>query len=64
MTFVVLKTREIGVMKALGASNYQVMWIFLSQSIMVSIMGVLIGTGLEPARESLIATNFCIKCAT
>ncbi|HEX4645421.1 MAG TPA: ABC transporter permease [Verrucomicrobiae bacterium] len=46
ITFVVLKTREIGVMKALGASSRQVMWVFLSQSIVVSIAGVLVGLGL------------------
>jgi lipoprotein-releasing system permease protein len=44
ITFVVLKTREIGILKALGASSSQVMWIFLSQSMVVSIFGVLIGT--------------------
>ncbi|MDB6121321.1 MAG: hypothetical protein JWQ71_314 [Pedosphaera sp.] len=46
ITFVVLKTREIGILKALGASSRQVMWIFLSQSMTVSIFGVLIGLGL------------------
>ncbi len=45
ITFVVLKTREIGVMKALGASNRQVLWIFMSQSLVVSFFGVVIGLG-------------------
>ena len=46
ITFIVLKTREIGVMKALGATNRQVMWVFLGQSLIVSVLGVAAGLGL------------------
>ena len=46
ITFVVQKTREIGMLKALGASRFQIMWVFLSQSLMVGVMGVLCGLGL------------------
>jgi lipoprotein-releasing system permease protein len=33
-------------LKAIGASNHQVMWVFLLQSQIVSILGVLSGIGL------------------
>ena len=46
ITFVVQKTREIGILKAIGATNLQVTWIFLSQSVMVGIWGVLSGLAL------------------
>lgn len=44
ITFVVQKTREIGILKALGATSGQVMWLFLSQSVIVGVLGV--GSGL------------------
>lgn len=43
ITFVVQKTHEIGILKSLGASNYQVMSLFLFQSLFVGVLGV--GTG-------------------
>jgi lipoprotein-releasing system permease protein len=46
ITFVVQKTREIGMLKALGASRFQIMWVFLSQSLVVGVIGVLAGLGL------------------
>jgi lipoprotein-releasing system permease protein len=46
ITFVVQKTREIGMLKALGAGDLQVSAIFLSQGAMVGAIGCLAGYGL------------------
>lgn len=46
ITFVVQKTREIGMLRALGATGGQVMWLFLGQSLIVGVLGVLAGFGL------------------
>jgi lipoprotein-releasing system permease protein len=46
ITFVVQKTREIGVLKALGASKTQIISIFLGQSLFVGVIGVAAGFGL------------------
>jgi lipoprotein-releasing system permease protein len=46
ITFVVQKTREIGMLKALGATRPQILWLFLSQSLIVGVLGVITGFGL------------------
>ena len=46
ITFVVQKTREIGMLKALGATNLQISGIFLTQSAIIGVLGVLAGYGL------------------
>jgi len=46
ITFVVQKTREIGMLKALGATNLQVSGVFISQSAIIGVLGVLSGYGL------------------
>lgn len=45
ITFVIRKTREIGMLKALGATNLQISTIFLGQSAIIGVMGVLAGLG-------------------
>lgn len=46
ITFIMMKTREIGLMKAIGATNGQIMRVFLAQSLIVSVLGILAGFGL------------------
>jgi lipoprotein-releasing system permease protein len=46
ITFVVQKTREIGMLKALGATGRQITAIFLLQSLIVGVIGVICGYGL------------------
>jgi lipoprotein-releasing system permease protein len=46
ITFVVMKTSEIGLLKAVGATHNQVMFVFVIQSVIVSVFGVAAGLGL------------------
>ncbi len=46
IAFVVQKTREIGTLRSLGATSGQVMSVFLSQSLVLGILGVAAGFGL------------------
>jgi lipoprotein-releasing system permease protein len=46
IVFVVQKTREIGMLKALGATRLQVTALFLSQSAIIGVFGVAFGYGL------------------
>jgi lipoprotein-releasing system permease protein len=53
IAFVIQKTREIGILKALGAGRAQIMGIFLSQSIFVGVIGVTFGFMLGLAMVSI-----------
>ena len=45
ITTTVQKTRDIGVMKALGSKVTQILWIFLAQGMTIGFFGTLIGLG-------------------
>jgi lipoprotein-releasing system permease protein len=49
ITVTVQKTREIGIMKALGASVGQIMWVFLAQGMVVGFFGNITGLALGMA---------------
>src|SRR5437762_2987819 len=46
IAFVVRKTREIGILKAVGAANGQIMALFLGQSVFVGLFGIFSGFSL------------------
>jgi putative ABC transport system permease protein len=47
------QTKEIGIIKAIGASNFQVLIIFLIQSAMIGLIGGLLGLGITYAMMRL-----------
>jgi lipoprotein-releasing system permease protein len=53
ITFVIQKTREIGILKALGATRTQISSIFLTQSAIIGSLGVTCGYGL-----GILAVNY------
>ncbi len=46
ITFVVQRTPEIGTLKALGATGWQIMQVFFAQSLVVAALGLTLGFGL------------------
>ncbi|MEI8235257.1 MAG: ABC transporter permease [Verrucomicrobiota bacterium] len=46
ITVTVQKTREIGIMKAIGATTSQIVWVFLGQGMVVGFFGNLTGVAL------------------
>ena len=63
-TSVVERTKEIGIMKAVGARNSAIMWIFLIESGMLGIVGgiigVILGLGIGKGAE-IVALQFGIE---
>lgn len=53
-TSVLEKTKEIGIMKAIGAKNRDILMIFLFNSAMVGMVGGLLGIALGSAVSSII----------
>ncbi len=49
ITVTVQKTREIGIMKALGANTWQIVWVFLAQGMVVGFFGNVTGLALGMA---------------
>jgi lipoprotein-releasing system permease protein len=45
IAFVIRKTREVGMLKSMGATTGQVVMVFLAQSSMVGVVGVVMGVG-------------------
>ena len=54
ITVTVQKTREIGIMKAVGADVWQIVRVFLSQGVVVGLFGTLGGLGLALAILALL----------
>ena len=58
ITFVVQRTPEIGTLKALGATGWQIMQVFFAQSLVVAALGTDVRFRTWPCSRWSIATSF------
>ena len=52
------RTGEIGLLKALGASSRQILWLLLSETLMVALVGIVLGIAVASALVHLLAAGF------
>ena len=67
ITVTVQKRREIGIVKALGATISQIIWVFLGQGTVVGLFGTLTGLGLGMTSfvtATNLATGLRIPCTS
>ena len=57
------RTREIGIRKAIGAKNFDILLQFLTESMMICALGVAIGVGLAVGIAKLVASTTPLPAA-
>ncbi len=57
ITSVIERTREIGVLKALGFTDSQVMWMIIAEAVLMSLIGGLIGVSLGSGGAFVLASK-------
>lgn len=57
-TAILERTREIGILKAIGASRAYIVGMVMRETIFVSIFGILLGFGLSVAGQELVAVRY------
>ena len=58
------RRREIGVMKAIGASNLKIMWQFIVESITLTTLALIVGVGIGIAAAAPLTTALVDNSAT
>ncbi|MDD4891709.1 MAG: ABC transporter permease [Phycisphaerae bacterium] len=53
-TVVLQRTREIGILKSLGAGNLYIIWVVLAESMILSLVGTAVGLGMSFAGKAAI----------
>ena len=57
-TAVLDRTREVGILKALGASPFYIVRIFLQEAVVLTLAGLLLGIALAYGAQSIIHNRF------